>query len=41
MELMLEGQAGHRYEKHVFIRLKDVRDGNRKNYENITDFNTS
>ena len=28
--------AGSRYEKHVFKRLKDVRDGNRKNYENVT-----
>ena len=28
--------AGSRYEKHVFKRLKDVRDGNRENYENVT-----
>ena len=28
--------AGSRYEKHVFKRLKDVRDGNRDNYENVT-----
>lgn len=28
--------AGSRFEKHVFKRLKDVRDGNRENYENVT-----
>ena len=28
--------AGSRYEKHVFKSLKDVRDGHKKNYENIT-----
>ena len=28
--------AGSRYEKHVFKRLKDVRDGKRTNYENVT-----
>ena len=28
--------AGSRFEKHVFKRLKDVRDGNRESYENVT-----
>ena len=28
--------AGTRYEKHVFKRLKAVRDGERDNYENVT-----
>lgn len=28
--------TGYRYEPHVFNRLKDVRDGRRKNYENVT-----
>jgi|694.fasta_scaffold72345_4 hypothetical protein len=27
--------AGHRFEKHVYNQLKDVRDGKRKKYENI------
>ncbi len=28
--------AGSRFEKHVFKRLKNVRDGNRESYENVT-----
>ena len=28
--------AGSRYEKHIFKRLKDVRDGNRESYESVT-----
>ena len=28
--------AGSRYEKHVFKRLQEVRDGKRTNYENVT-----